>query len=43
MALAILLVLLHCFPVLLSAQESLGILPRLISVTSGVGNALGCS
>jgi hypothetical protein len=38
MARAILLVLLHCFPVLLPAQESsLGILPRLISVTAGVG------
>jgi hypothetical protein len=42
MARAILLVLLHCFPVLLPAQESSpGILPRLISVTAGVGNAMG--
>jgi hypothetical protein len=42
MARAILLVLLHCFPVLLPAQESsLGILPRLVSVTAGVGNAMG--
>ena len=39
---AILLVILHSLPVLLSAQESpRALLPRSVTVTAGVGNAMG--
>ena len=39
---AILLVILHSLPVLLSAQESSrALLPRSVTVTAGVGNAMG--
>jgi hypothetical protein len=38
---AILLVTLHSLPVLLFAQESPRLLPRSVTVTAGVGNAMG--
>jgi hypothetical protein len=39
---AILLVILHSLPVVLSAQESSrALLPRSVTVTAGVGNAMG--
>jgi hypothetical protein len=41
---AILLVILHCLPVLRSAQESpRALLPRSVTVTAGVGNAMSGS